>query len=502
MNLKPFFAVLLLLSFTAAAQPAVTRGGALLKRSYQTYAAATYFVDPTGSDSNACTASGTSACATLQGVVNKLPRNIRHTITINVAAGTYTGLTAITGFNIGPTAEQSVTGAASVTLGMPIPSISISGTGAWTNATLGTGSVTGSLTAVPVAPTVTPIAFGTLTDSTQSWTPGALKGMFFNPTSGTALNNRTLIVDNTATTISTMQPITGLASGDTYSIQLPGVTLGPVYVTNITGVGNASTGLVLFDSVNFITSSVAFAAFFTEGVGEAAQGASTGSYVGVALRRTRAIASGTASIAVGIGPRATLTTSSQGGTYWESSTTGLGAPPFSSTSGYYQNSNVQLNGPVFIRSLSTGGGGLDTSRFTLQGLPTTSFSIYEMNSAALSTVGMVLESGGDSWNSGSWYFRTVGATSAVCILQIYQMPAQRRARFCNVKLENCTTGVQVQGAVVSLASTAGSPCLTNGFTTSGVTNDLNIDGTNYSWTYLNTLTPPIIQTPYSKVGRF
>ena len=50
-------------------------------------AATTYYVDPTGNDSNSCTASGSSACLTVQGAVNKAAAGD----TIDVAAGTYSG---------------------------------------------------------------------------------------------------------------------------------------------------------------------------------------------------------------------------------------------------------------------------------------------------------------------------------------------------------------------------------------------------------------------------
>src|SRR5689334_6787266 len=54
-----------------------------------TSAAASLYVDPTGSDSNACAASGASACLTLQGAINKLPKYHRHGATINLAAGSF-----------------------------------------------------------------------------------------------------------------------------------------------------------------------------------------------------------------------------------------------------------------------------------------------------------------------------------------------------------------------------------------------------------------------------
>jgi len=47
--------------------------------------AADYYVDPTGDDGNACTASGASACLTIQAAIGKASA----TDTVNVAAGTY-----------------------------------------------------------------------------------------------------------------------------------------------------------------------------------------------------------------------------------------------------------------------------------------------------------------------------------------------------------------------------------------------------------------------------
>ena len=56
--------------------------------SYQTSAALTLYLDPAGNDSNACTASGASACLTWAGILSKLPQFLRNDVTINVAAGT------------------------------------------------------------------------------------------------------------------------------------------------------------------------------------------------------------------------------------------------------------------------------------------------------------------------------------------------------------------------------------------------------------------------------
>src|SRR5438128_294812 len=66
--------------------------GAISAVTYTT-ADQTYYVDPTGSDGNACTASGTAACLTIQAAVNKIPKALRHEPTVSIAAGSYAGFT-------------------------------------------------------------------------------------------------------------------------------------------------------------------------------------------------------------------------------------------------------------------------------------------------------------------------------------------------------------------------------------------------------------------------
>lgn len=77
--------LLLSLGVAEAQDPVLVRGGALKRRAYQTYAPVTLYVDPTGSDSNPCTSSGTAACLTTTGALMKLPRNImRENSTVGV----------------------------------------------------------------------------------------------------------------------------------------------------------------------------------------------------------------------------------------------------------------------------------------------------------------------------------------------------------------------------------------------------------------------------------
>lgn len=171
----------------------VTDGG------YQTgLVADTYFVDPTGSDSNACTSSGAAACATLTGITSRLPRFIRNTITINVAAGTYTDA---------PIFDGTFENAGNIDIVGPT----------LTGFTVATGSNSGSWTAVN---NVQPATF---TDSTQTWTTDNLKGALLVFTNGTSSGGILPIIGNTATVITTGASIGGAGPsvGNTYQIRIP-----------------------------------------------------------------------------------------------------------------------------------------------------------------------------------------------------------------------------------------------------------------------------------------
>jgi hypothetical protein len=145
-----------------------------------TTAALTLYVDPTGSDSNACTAIGTAACATIQGALNKAPKLLRHQVTISVAAGTYGGF-YVSGFT------QDVTSSAST--GLIID-------GALANSTLATGSPTGTAAgAGQLAGSGS--TFGVLCDSGATWTVNDLRGRFITTASPT--NTAFVISSNTAT---------------------------------------------------------------------------------------------------------------------------------------------------------------------------------------------------------------------------------------------------------------------------------------------------------------
>ncbi len=206
--------ILLLLASALQAQvpamsgmPTVSTADKLSITAYQTTAAMTLYVDPTGSDSNACTASGTSACLTLGGALNKVPKNIRHAVTVNVATGTYTEVFRVQGFNI-----EGANGAASTA--------ALNITGTQTAFTVATGTNTGTVSSY-VAPTGG--AHPLLNDATQTWTVNDLRGRYVTITSGSGNGEYHLITANTATQLSLAYQFTTAPTGaSTYAIVTPG----------------------------------------------------------------------------------------------------------------------------------------------------------------------------------------------------------------------------------------------------------------------------------------
>lgn len=216
--------ILLLVALAQVAAPAAPYVTA-------TTAVKTFYVDPTGRDTNACTASGRSACATVNGALAKLPFSIQHAQTVNIAAGTYSETIVLSKQLL---AALTFTGAA------------------LTNVTPTTGTATGSVTS---ASGVVP---HTITDSTQTWTTDNFIGRFMVMTSGAASGQIRPIATNTATTLTLAGPFTTTPSAaDTYAIQTPAVTITTLsttttFVARLLGIGPGSTdGRVTFTNINF-----------------------------------------------------------------------------------------------------------------------------------------------------------------------------------------------------------------------------------------------------------
>lgn len=191
----------------------VKRGNFLKPEQYATQAAQTLFVDGVaGSDSTTCTSTGAGACATIAGAVNKLPKLIRHPVTITIAAGNYTGVNLFD-FQWDP---------ADLSAGAYISFV-----GSQTNFSPATGTATGTVTSVGGGTYST--TAGTLTcinDTGQSWTADDLAGRLLSLTGGTGVGQIFPIYSNTATRVC----VTGIFSplpiaGTTYAIITPAVVV-------------------------------------------------------------------------------------------------------------------------------------------------------------------------------------------------------------------------------------------------------------------------------------
>ncbi len=204
------FALLLLVATSALGQTSettrVSKGDLLKQRQYRTTGTATgaltFYVDPTGNDANQCTSTGTAACLTIQGAVNKVPKLLQDLITINVAAGSYAGF-IVSGFTMNPAVQKT-------------GGIFINGTLA--TVTPATGPGTGTATAGTAGTNTT---YGTLTDSTQTWTVNDLRGKWVTITGGTGSGQIKVITSNTATAITIAGTWTAPTGTSTYAIQSP-----------------------------------------------------------------------------------------------------------------------------------------------------------------------------------------------------------------------------------------------------------------------------------------
>ncbi|WP_224373253.1 hypothetical protein, partial [Hyalangium versicolor] len=170
----------------------------------------TFYVSTSGNDSFECT-SWARACATIQSAVDRVPKRLRHPVTINVSTGTFAAGAWLSGFLPDTPADASQGSYLIVS-------------GSLTPATLASGSATGTLTAVSVGSGAT---WTTLTDSGQSWSAGALRGKFIEITSGAGAGIVKPISDNTATVLTLPGVVTGQAPtvGASYAIREVGTTI-------------------------------------------------------------------------------------------------------------------------------------------------------------------------------------------------------------------------------------------------------------------------------------
>lgn len=182
----------------------------------------TLYVDPTGNDSGPCVSSGTGACATLAGVINKLPNATAFAITINIATGTYAAP-----FDFQPRLLLA-RGATLSVVGTLVASTLASGSAS--------GTTTGSTGGTQSGPC-------SVTDSAQTWTTNDLRGRMVTFASG-ALSGQTHPITSNTSTSFTISNIIAPGTGIAYSIVEPGVVFNggttSARIANLIGPGTAS----------------------------------------------------------------------------------------------------------------------------------------------------------------------------------------------------------------------------------------------------------------------
>lgn len=182
-------------------QAFTTSSNKLDRPTYQSYGNINLFVSTLGSDTNSCNTAGAGACRTYEGAKARLPGKIRHPVSVQGECGAYTG-TDFSGFIFAPLS--------------PLDGGFIVFNGALADAGLATGLADGTATSGTAGTTFT---FGTLADTTQTWTVNALKGMFIETLTGTGSGQLKNIASNTATVITIEGTWTAPGAGTTYAIR-------------------------------------------------------------------------------------------------------------------------------------------------------------------------------------------------------------------------------------------------------------------------------------------
>jgi hypothetical protein len=145
----------------------------------------------------------TTAFLTIQKAIDSLPDRIRHRVSINVAAGNYAGFSII-GFIIDPAAGVTTCG--------------ITILGAYTNASVATGTATGTFTSTTTGSSAT-VTYTVLGDTGQNWTVNDLRGKVLEVLTGTSAGSIIPIVSNTANTLTLASTSAVGSVGGTYAIR-------------------------------------------------------------------------------------------------------------------------------------------------------------------------------------------------------------------------------------------------------------------------------------------
>lgn len=206
------------------------------------------FVDPAGNDANRCTATGASACKTIQAAYNKVPKRVAHNVTITGTAGSYAGA-LVEGFSFENGATLTLDGGTMVT------------------ATVTTGTPTGTASSSALGADIN--NWSTLTDTTQSWTTDDLRGKFVEILAGPCIGTIHTIYGNTATTLTigwagAYEGAWGFTptscnptSSSTYVIRTPSLTISSAPTGQVAGLivngiqGTLATSPLRFKRIKF-----------------------------------------------------------------------------------------------------------------------------------------------------------------------------------------------------------------------------------------------------------
>lgn len=199
--MKALSTAILIVFATATTAPSVNNRDlqAVHQVDYATQHAATYYVTTTGNDGWDCL-SALTACASIQGAIDRLPRRIRHRIDISIGPGTWASGAVIEGYTI--EADRLAT------VGSYYGGGKIVVSGTMDLATVASGSASFTATAVTVGSGST-LSWGSIVATGANWTPHDLKNKILRVVGGTGMYwdppvSDVLIYDNTVDTITTL----------------------------------------------------------------------------------------------------------------------------------------------------------------------------------------------------------------------------------------------------------------------------------------------------------
>lgn len=476
MTRLPF--VLLILATTASAQLTV----AVQRNEYQTSALADggsvrMFVDPLGNDNNTCKAAFTDGgvngpCRQFQAAVNKVPPNVRHGVVFHAAAGTYNGF-YIANFSFNP-GYQTTTGGIYVS-------------GAYSTVTgLASGSATGTATGGSAGSGST---FGTLQDTTQTWTVNNLRGFFVFINSGTGALQRRVISSNTGDTITIVGSWTAPTGTSVYTIQKPSVIISTAVPFPPSGLFASSAnmgGIVILGNKGFEYRSGAITIEGVEYTATAGSLISQADNSGFAMNFVRATGGGTSTLysnSLNLTPRVSISDSFHLG----SSTTTLAPAGGASI--------------IATRVLSQSA----TSLLQLSSASGTAVNTFITNCESLSTTHGLLLPAGTSFVTGSRLNCSAGTGIAVLVGSNGQLTLNSsnhfgtaRAEVQSTDISTCGTGILSYGptATAVLTSVTGTAATTgmmanwggriqtiSGVTLTGSTNAVSLDNGAFVGTF-------------------